>query len=823
MSESLGPRPRRGVPIAAAWLFAGWALFATALLATGCTQSTAAKSQTQHRKPPRTAMEVLDQMVEAYHQADRYQDDGRLLVRYTYDGQEVTETKEFSLAIAAPNRMRLRAYDALVVCDGQNLRGTIDESPEEVFSTPAPDELTAASPYQDSVLGKALNQIVGSVPVTLFLDPDPLPLLLVNARKPTLESSQKIGDDVCYRVRIERREGAFVLWIDKQTLVVRRVEYPTDGYRRLVEPYPGVIRDMTITAELENARLDPPIDDSTFEFQVPHGASLVRRFDDVRVGARIPKFKLRALDGRQITRDSLEGKIAVIKFWQRDDVLAYYNDLSSFAQIQKHYANDDSIVFLAVTADPDEISDDDLRAALAKAELSLPVARADYRVAFRSFGLQIVPTTVILGRDGMLQERIVGVYPKQAAALVKKLDILLAGGDLTLEAHEEPPEEFSFSGFDWTSAPGPEEERQAAMAAALNKAQIAPLSEPKLLRRKRLWACSELQQPGNLLVVPDDSGSDRVFVIEGWPSVAEIGSDGKLSARHKLKLPQRDDASVTLLRTAADGAGNRYFVGSRPGAQQLHLFDAGWKHLLSFPKYADHPGIADALLADLDGDGELEMAIGYVEAVGVHCVTLDGQRLWRNPVAESVLRLDVSGPDRRGRRQLLATDGLIVPIDAEGNDGPQIEVPDAFLRTIFTADLDGDGSTEWCAIALKWLGEGALGPNLALGLSPRGDELWRYDLPDGEHPHSDFEMVATGDLLGSGEGQWVIAGADGSIHILSIDGGLIDRFNYGAAPSGMALANLDGRPALLVSTEKSVEAWQFERLGKVDADDSQPR
>ncbi|HJT31433.1 MAG TPA: redoxin domain-containing protein, partial [Pirellulales bacterium] len=598
MSDLFGPRSGRCFPLAAALFFAGLSLFAS-----GCAQKTEAKPHTQDRKPPPTpAMEVLDRMVEAYHQADRYQDDGRLLVRYTYDGQEVTETKEFSLAIAAPNRIRLRAYDALVVCDGQNLRGTIDESPEEVFSMPAPDELSAGSPYQDSVLGKALNQIVGSVPVTLFLDPDPLPLLLVNAHAPRLEPSQRIGDDECYRVRIERREGAFVLWIDQQTLVLRRVEYPTEGYRRLIEPYPGVIRDMTITAELENARLDPPIDDSTFEFKVPPGASVVRRFDDVRVGARIPKFTLRTLDGQTITRDSLEGKTAVLKFWQKDDLLAYYNDLSTFAQIQQRYASDDSIVFLAVTADPDDVSDDGLQSALAKAELTLPIARADYRVAFRSFGLQIVPTTVILGRDGTLQERVVGVYPKQATALVKKIDILLAGGDLTLEAHEEPPEEYSFSGFDWQIAPDPAEERQAAMAAALDKAEVAPASEPMRLRRKRLWTCSELQQPGNIIVVPDDAGGDRVLVIEGWPSVAEIGPGGKLSARHRLKLPQRDDAAVAFLRTATDADGNRYFVGSRAGSQQLHLFDDHWKRLLSFPEFADHPGISDALLADLDGD-----------------------------------------------------------------------------------------------------------------------------------------------------------------------------------------------------------------------------
>jgi hypothetical protein len=242
------------------------------------------------------------------------------------------------------------------------------------------------------------------------------------------------------------------------------------------------------------------------------------------------------------------------------------------------------------------------------------------------------------------------------------------------------------------------------------------------------------------------------------------------------------------------------------------LFDAAWKRLLSFPEFGDHPGISDATLADLNGDGELEMLVGYREAVGVHCVKLDGERIWRNRAAENVFRLDVTGPDRRGQRLLLVAQGLVLPIDAAGNERPPIVLSDAFLRLIFTADLEGDERSEWCAIALKWLGSGEPAGNLAVGLSPRGDELWRYELPEGMHRHAAFEMVAAGNLLGGEAGQWVIAAADGSMHILGAGGGLIDRFNYGAAPSGMAIANLDGRPALLVATDEGLEAWQFEML-----------
>jgi hypothetical protein len=213
------------------------------------------------------------------------------------------------------------------------------------------------------------------------------------------------------------------------------------------------------------------------------------------------------------------------------------------------------------------------------------------------------------------------------------------------------------------------------------------------------------------------------------------------------------------------------------------------------------------------------MVIGYVTAVGVHCVALDGQRLWRNRSAEVVFRLDVTAPDRDGQRQVLVADGLTLPIDAAGHELPPIVLPDALTRLIFTSDFaPGRGSQQWLAVALKWQGQ-AFG-NVAVGLSPRGQELWRYPLPDGTHQHPAFEMVASGDLLGGDEagatapvasgGQWVIAASDGSMHIIGFDGTLVDRFCLGAAPSGMTIARLDGRAALLVATDEGVTAWQFE-------------
>jgi len=760
------------------------------------------------------AMELMEQMIEAYHKADSYEDSGQLQVRYRRDGERVEELYDFSVALSAPNKLRFHAYDAVVVCDGRNFHATINEAPGEVFCVPAPDELSLTLVYADRVLGQALNRIVGSVPLALFLDPEPLSQFLTNAKGPELASEQSIDGEVCHRVRIKRTDGTFVLWIDKKTLALRRVEYPTDGYRALLAPYFHSVTGMTITADLKGARLDGPIDDVAFRFEVPKGAELVHQFDAVRIGARIPKFTIQALDGRVFTRESLKGKIAVVKFWQKDDVDNSLKDLANLQQVYSRYQNQDSIVFLAVCAEAEEVSDDELKSVFARAGLSLPIARVSSQVARRAFALEVVPTTMILGTDGSLQERTIGIYPNQLKALPKRLDVLLKGGDLIASTPELvgqwPPqlmEAMFYMGFAWTA-------QRPVQATEASPTSLR--TQPSKFRLKPLWSCAELKRPGNILVVPNATGSDQVFVLDGLKSVAEVGADGKLLAKHQLDLPEGDDSVVAFLRTASDAAGKRFFLGSGPRVQQLHLFDSDWKRLLSFPEAGTHPGISDAVLADLDGDGELEIGVGYWE-IGVHGVSLDGERRWRNRTAENVLKLAVAGPDSRGQRGLLATclqgpslQDVLLSIDATGKERGAITFDGRIAKLIFTADLDGDDQPERCVIAHDKIGPGQIGPEVAVFVSPSGEELESYRLPAEMQPHAGFESVAAGNLLGLETGQWVIAGANGTIHIFAIDGTMIDQFSYAASLCGLAVANVAGRGTLLVATDEAVEAWQVE-------------
>ncbi len=80
-----------------------------------------------------------------------------------------------------------------------------------------------------------------------------------------------------------------------------------------------------------------------------------------------------------------------------------------------------------------------------------------------------------------------------------------------------------------------------------------------------------------------------------------------------LELPAKE--IVSLLRTATDSNGKRYFLTAGAPFPHVYVFDENWKRLLCIPALpADGAGppeaeplqVSDAQLADLDGDGKPE-------------------------------------------------------------------------------------------------------------------------------------------------------------------------------------------------------------------------
>ncbi len=127
---------------------------------------------------------------------------------------------------------------------------------------------------------------------------------------------------------------------------------------------------------------------------------------------------------------------------------------------------------------------------------------------------------------------------------------------------------------------------------------------------------------------------------------------------------------------------------------------------------------------------------------------------------------------------------------------------------MLSADLDGDGKEEYCGLAVDGSGNRSL---VGLQLTDKGGEVtWQQDLPCGEHERP-IEPLATAHLVPGQPGQWLVAAADGSVHIVAHDGSWHDRVQFRRRADGLAGATLDGKPVLLLAHPDKLEAIAVEK------------
>jgi hypothetical protein len=209
-----------------------------------------------------------------------------------------------------------------------------------------------------------------------------------------------------------------------------------------------------------------------------------------------------------------------------------------------------------------------------------------------------------------------------------------------------------------------------------------------------------------------------------------------------------------------------------------------------------------------------ELYVGYWGDLGLQKISLDGSQVQREPL-NIVLRLAATEPDADGRRRLLCTHslGTIATMSADFKREKDVTIPNQPLHTIVGADLEKRGQNEYIGL----VGSPTF-DNVALGVDLDGHELWSYTLPKGVHGRP-IEMIASGDVSGDESAEWIIAGADGSIHLLAADGKPVDKFNHGAALAGLNTVKFGNDRVLLISSvhEKPMdgglgvlEAWTVE-------------
>lgn len=758
-----------------------------------------------------TAQAVLDKMAESYKKATSYSDFGIVQLKAETAKGPVDLKAEFAVKFERPDKLHVETNEGVLITDGKRWNAWIRGLKGQVVVRDAPVKLNLDTIFADSVLYQAMTQgFTGQIPQLTLMSPQLVLLFAGDGLKQMLEGSEEVsliepgqvGDNACYRVQAKWAYGNAVFWIDEKTFVLRRMSFPTGSLWQLLGGE-GQVQSLSLNADFTGAQFNGPIDPKAFQFEVPADSEQVKLFRPPEMfqllGKKSPDFKLTDLAAKPVTPESLSGKTVVLAFWSAGFTPSQ-TFLAELEKVYQKFKGNDKVAIYAVNMEPAEVDNKTLGDALKQWKSTVPMLRDSEQQAGQALRSPGPSSIFLLDSKGAVQYcTMIGDDNLPAvAALSDRIEKLLAGKDIAKESITRYEEQIKVAerGVD-----------NLFQGKSPDEVKTAERTEPKKLKLTRLWKSNEVKSPGNILVAPGADGATRLFVVDQWQTVAEVGLDGKVIATHKPELQAKE--LICNLRTAVGKDGKRMFVGFAPSCQRMFWFDENWKPVLVFPENAlknPHTGIIDVELGDLSGDGVLKAYVGYYGAAGVQEVARDGNRLWTNRLLSSVARTAFTTPGADGRRELVCASesGKLAILDNKGVERGSVSVNGQMIGWITNADLKNDGHPLWCGLSVT-----PEGRTIILGLDLKGQRLWDYLMPKG-NPRQPIEPIIPGKVRTGGPGQWILPGCDGSIHILTAEGEPLDEFNYGAALCGLATVEIEGKPVLIIASENGLEALRVE-------------
>jgi len=399
-----------------------------------------------------------------------------------FEGIELP-TLDLELVIAMPNRFVIRCdEDALgeVVCDGKQLLRTFPQF--QLHS------LTEAPKNVLDLLGK--NQGMLSIPAAsnlrALLAPAGTKGALLDAKTVELLGEGKVGGKDAWHLAVRDDKLACEVWVQKgaEPWVLRHKPKAAkldlsnlleagggddedamegddagDGEGLSINLEPGIdLEVVTVSKELPKDvfALKPPTDSKQVD---DLAAAVQERFQEQMaemgdaegmdedadaesghgkphdtVGKPAPDVELTMLDGSKQKLTDLKGKVVVLDFWATW-CGPCVQGLPKVAEVTAKLA-EKGVVFHACNLDE---SKEKIEKFLTKKNLSISVAMVGQELAGK-FGVNGIPHTVVIGKDGVIKKVHVGFGPGSEKQLEKDLlEVLGAPAEEKKDEQKEPP------------------------------------------------------------------------------------------------------------------------------------------------------------------------------------------------------------------------------------------------------------------------------------------------------------------------------------------------------------------------------------------------
>ncbi|HLK59204.1 MAG TPA: redoxin domain-containing protein [Chthonomonadaceae bacterium] len=364
------------------------------------------------RAPQADVAALLKQSTEAYQKLKTYQHRSVAKVIGTAKGKTLDESDTNVLVLERPNKFYCKSGAAkgdispsLALSDGTNFfnyRGEVDE----YIKKPAPADFKSINLAEDVTLGSPGTHLVALLLQGNLQGDKTLYEAIEKAtvKRNVMEDGKKW--DVL-TVPIEGNPIQFYFDAANHLLGRAFIKVPD--------------QDITMTETLSDVKANQPIDAGLFRFDPPKTAQLVTEFSDPDQKKLVGKyegkpakdFTLQDRDGKEVSLASLKGKIVVVDFWASWCVPCKAV-MPTLQEIHDKLGSD--VVVLAVDSF-DEKADCD-KFLKANPQYTMRILRdpagtdADKSIASTLYGVEGIPTTLIIDREGVLRKYLIGEHDR---------------------------------------------------------------------------------------------------------------------------------------------------------------------------------------------------------------------------------------------------------------------------------------------------------------------------------------------------------------------------------------------------------------------------
>ena len=760
-----------------------------------------------------SSQEILASLQQRYASAKTYQDKAVLYLSYRLQGQFMQEAQPWSIQWDSAGRLASRMFNARVRGDGQRLScyvydiesGNLDN---QHLLIPYQQQLPINDLFRDSIAKHFLagyselpmdESNLAAVPALI---PPQLSLLTGQAPNPWLqqpEKSQRMADqDVegvrCFVVRSLARGMTSDIWIDQATMSLVQMSLPLKLLAGEVIVSPEVTH-VELIAKFHEASLDQPVPEDEFVINAIQESTPVRKFVSLPdpfpselIGKTAPDFQVTDPKGSSKTRLYFDGKITAF-LWLSGPTS--FPELEKLNKVAAKYNDSKKFHVAAVFSDSEAkqpnlpVPSDALAAALKKTNL-----RSYYdRQLMASSRLKITSVPSVLVMDG--DSRIHFARQLSKKSWPQELDAVLsriAQGENVAGEMEQEYQRFldsyhqqllTVSAVDLMPTSG--------IAATQVGTQPSNKRGPIRLQPERAWTNSEFKKPGNVVAVLKDQ-TTHFFAFDGWRTIVELDSRGRIVDRKNLTLPEK--VAVSSIRIGKVGGQSQFVLFHKLG-KQAFLFNEQWQPIGKYPASPSdngNDGIRDCQFTDLDSDGTSELIVAFKGKQGVHLVdsrTFEGQ--------------SISSLESRS----VATMGDDVVVAAEGKIGRL----KAGLTAAEESELDFKRIHSTPQQQLCGLGVTSQGKWTSVGLDDSLKRVWALSIGS-QFFECEIEPVA---VTTTNDGQiiWAIADTENVIHLVSGAGKWLGDFQSDHRLYGLSLTTVGTQTHLVVANEAGVECWNL--------------